>query len=250
MHIYIASRQRHDKIITPIPHEWMHRAYLVVHESERDLYQEYNPTFNIITHTKDNLTDIRQWLHEHTQTRYVVHLDDDLSFFARQGATRSLKKATMADVADMFTEMEFLLVAMGYAQVGIGRRLWSNTKEDYEYWGPVSSIYGINTDILYQEKIQMAHDRYPTSQDTFLTLSLLSQGYPNIICYRWAHTNGINQAGGCAAYRTLDMRQKAAESLAEDFPDYVTLLHPAKDEQMRKANFRVSWAKMKKVWQG
>lgn len=172
MIIYLTSRGRAGKITTPIPRGWLPQTRLVVHDSEYDEYRHHHPEFAIIPHDFTNLTDIRNWINWNSESRIVLHADDDLSFFQR---VEGRKNKPLKDIANMLAQIEVL--ANDWPIVGVGRRLWSNTKDDIEYCAPVQSFYTVDTDIVKEQAIRMKHHFIPTMQDTYLNLMFMSVGY-------------------------------------------------------------------------
>jgi len=64
----------------------------------------------------------------------------------------------------------------------------------------------------------------PISEDYYVALQLLTQGYQNRVSLKYRINPGTTQAkGGCSTQRTLEIHNKSLEQLREKFPQFVQL---------------------------
>ena len=79
--IICPSRKRADKIMTKISN-----MSLFVHEKEFENYKKFNPDIEILTHNKNNLSEIRQEIYDRFNNVFMV--DDDISSIERTYLTK------------------------------------------------------------------------------------------------------------------------------------------------------------------
>ncbi len=158
---------------------------LCVAESERNLYREYNPDVEIVTHAEHGLGHIRQWIYERFGN--VFSLDDDCTEVA---AIWPEKRETLSPVqvrkaiersAEITKELGAYLfgfallsdpriyhwwrpiVATGWI-TGSAHGILAGSKT--RYWLPGVDLYGVNEDILasclnaYYHRIAYIDRRY------------------------------------------------------------------------------------------
>lgn len=220
-----------------LPKPIQERTYLSVQKHE---FYEYPQGYNIIQLPEaiKNLPDTRQWLIDNIQTRYLVIMDDDLSFFTRKDADpRKLYKVTEDDTLLMFAAMHNAL-KFGYAMVGISAREGNNRVEEAQVECTRSMrIFGLDLHVL--REVGARFDRTKTKEDMDMTLQLLRAGKPNLVFYQWANDHvSSNAPGGCALYRTLELMEKDANTLAALHPGFVRVV---------KKQTKTSWNGMERT---
>lgn len=210
--IYMPSRGRAGKIVTPFPNTPDFK--LIVHESEHKAYNKAYPYIPIITHTETDIGAIRQRLINMTHGPFVM-VDDDLKLYERN-AEQKLRPTDDIDrmVWEIFKWLDL------YPQVGISTKAFNNTLPTHSRlnWRCVS-FWGVNPRILRRHCIEIP-PWFAVQEDVYITLSLARHGYPNMVFSKFAHRGDLKY-GGCYEHRTpADMRVTDA-LLLRDFPELV-----------------------------
>jgi len=193
-----------------------------------------------------NLTATRQWLIENVLTRFLIIMDDDLTFFTRKEETgaKKLYKMTPAEHEQMFQDMlEFLEM---YPMVGISSREGNqNEPLNVKLVGRSMRIFGLDLDVVRSNGFRF--DRTKTKEDMDMTLQILRAGYRNAVFYQYANDHGSsNAAGGCSNYRTLELMKEDAHVLAGLHPGFVTVVEKSTKTSwngMTRTDVRVAWKK-------
>ncbi len=233
MHIYIPSLSRADRQFTVgnLPKSWRRRTHIVVTENEYDEYQELHGDM-VISTPVTGIAETRQWILENAESRYVLFLDDDMSFSYRYSGTK-MKKSSPKEVKKMLSLLEEWL-SEGFVHVGISARGGNNRVEaEYTEITRMNNSYAYNVEKYLKTGIRF--DRLKVMEDFDVTLSLLEKGFPNRVTYQYAWgQRKSGDAGGCSLYRTAEVQKKAAHALSK--------LHPGLVKVIQK--------ECKKVWTG
>lgn len=220
--IYIPTLGRSDlqntfKNLSP---ELQEITILVVHTSEKDLYDDYDhvvcPHFPI--------SEKRAWIVKNCKTKYLVMLDDDLLFYTRKDDVdwRLRYNDKGDDMNNMFNDIHTALEA-GYCHVGVSARAGNNRVMEIAVEN--TRMYGVlayNVEIIRKNVI---FGRIQFQEDFEVVLQLLRKGYPNCVFYKWAHgpVIGYQRKGGCENERTLELQNASVRRLAELHPGFVTV---------------------------
>jgi hypothetical protein len=195
----------------------------------------------------------RQWVFMNTPHRFAWIMDDDLDFYTRQDM--KLIRATQTDVQSMVFEV-FNELTNGTPFVGISSRYGNNTvTEDYKDIGRVSRCWALDVEIYRQLGISITPFPEYCIDDFHIILSFLEHGYSDRIFYKFSQSDkGSNSAGGCSTYRNYDVQYRSALWLAEQHPQFVTMVEketkhawPGMKKNAEGKNVRmdvnVQWAK-------
>lgn len=244
--IVINTLGRINKQITwnNLPPEIRERTFLSVQKHE---FYDYPPGYNIIQlpeHIK-NLPDTRQWLIENVQTRFLLIMDDDLTFFTRRDHDhKHLHKMTPEEHTEMFLVMRRL--GTDYPMVGISAREGNNRQEDdLALCTRSMRIFLLDLGVLQSNGFRF--DRTKTKEDMDMTLQLLRSGYRNAVLYRYANDHvSSNAPGGCKLYRTLELMKEDAHRLHALHPAYVKVVEKQTKtswEGQKRTDVVVQWKK-------
>ena len=195
---------------------------LSVQDHEKELYPDY-PVW-VLPRTIENLPQTRQYLLEKCPTRYMIIMDDDLSFFTRRnGDHKHLHKITPEELEVMFDDMLHAMET-GYPMVGISAREGNNRQPaSFAECTRSMRIFGLDLDIV--REIGARFDRTKTKEDMDMTLQILRAGYKNLVYYGYANDHvSSNAPGGCAIYRTLQLMEQDAHVLANLHPGFVRVV--------------------------
>lgn len=219
-------------------------TYLSVQKHE---FHEYPKGYSLIMLPEEvkNLPQTRQWLIDTIQTRFLLIMDDDLSFFTRRnGDHKHLHKVGDADIFEMLSAMHF--ECHHNPMVGISAREGNNrVEQDITYC--TRSMRMFMLDLEKVRKVGARFDRTKTKEDMDMTLQLLRAGHKNAVFYKWANDHvSSNAPGGCALYRTLELMKEDAEVLAKLHPGFVKVVEKQTKTSwngMKRTDVIVQWKK-------
>ncbi|MHA2366941.1 MAG: GREB1-related protein, partial [Candidatus Hodarchaeales archaeon] len=178
MNIYIPTLNRIDRqpTLESIPNNWLPRTKLVVHISEQKKYIN-NYGKDIVLPTKEQgIANVRQWIMENAQSKYVMFLDDDMNFGVRAEGTK-LRNATRKDMDDLFILLLRWLRG-GLTHVGISQRAGNNRiSDDFVEITRMNNAYAYNVKEFLNNGIKF--NRLKVMEDFDVTLSLLKKGIKN-----------------------------------------------------------------------
>lgn len=170
------------------------------------------------------LSDKRQWLLKKCPSDHMLMLDDDLIFATRATSeSTKLTPATRDEVDHMIDMLQQWLEASQFTGVGVSPRAGNNRMATYyEVCCRMMCVLGFNVKHLRDNKLRF--DLTPVMSDFAIVLQMLERGMPNIITTQFTHDQpGSNTAGGCSAYRTVEMMAQTANTLAARWPGIVTV---------------------------
>jgi len=188
----------------------------------------------------------RQWILEHSPTRGVVMLDDDMYFSRRAKPEEPRPLVRVTDLTIMFQAISDSLDA-GYAHGGISARQGNqNIPRPYAECIRVNNAHFFDKDVYLGEGIRF--DALPVMEDFHVSLTLLLRGYPNRVLYHhcWSQ-RGSGYKGGCSSYRTPAVQAQAAEALHAAFPRYVKVVEKESASQhgtmASRKDVNIQWLK-------
>lgn len=257
MIIYIHTSGRPDaqETLNWIPPTWIDKVRLVVQKREEKAYSKYPLPLVVLPDKIRTLSPTRQWLIDNAEERYIVMMDDDLTF-SRRDPKRSeeigkpptkLYKAKAEDMDTMFRMLQKTLERDGFAHCGISAREGNNHQPE-----PFSDVTRMMRVLAYDTKkvreCGARFDRVPTKQDFDMTLQLLQAGYPNRVFFEWAQNQpgSNNRPGGCTEYRTTEMMAESAHMLKRLHPNFVDVVQKRTKVSwggMDRTDVRIGWKK-------
>lgn len=218
--------------------------------SEAFHYKNYTKADVMVCPT-DGIGPTRQFILENSPTRGVVMLDDDMYFSYRPvptlGGAGCLER--IADLEPMFQWVSDQLDA-GFMHGGISARQGNQNIELQS-----ADCIRVNNahffDAEQYKRMSLRFDLLPVMEDFYITLSLLTLGFPNRVAYHFCWSQrGSGAKGGCSLYRTAELQAKAAEQLHDFFPNYVKIVEKESDSQVgvmaKRKDVNIAWLK---AWQ-
>lgn len=202
---------------------WLPNAQLVVQQHEAWKYGDRYGELLVLPDHLHTLAPTRQWLLENLTDEKIVLLDDDLDFLVRRtDDPTKFRQPRPGDAEEMLAELDSALDT--YAHVGLGTREGGNRNtEERMYATRIMRFHAFNLPKV--REAQARFDRVVVMEDFDITLQLLRAGHCNCLLNRWAHgQRGSNAAGGCSAYRTMDVQTESAVKLQQFHPDFVRLV--------------------------
>lgn len=240
--IVIGTKGRTDKQIT-LEKLWQVREKIdiVCHPDDYEiLSQKFGGEVNKIEkypiELDNNLGKQRQWIVENTPHKYLLLLDDNLSFHTRTPSMMAEetkyplkgliekhfpKEHIRGEMLNLLNELYRHILDPEVALVGLSQRSGNNRIE--KSFAENTRIFGLAmVDLTLMKKLGIRYDAVNLKQDFYVNLSFLTRGYKNICLYNFAFDKPqANMAGGCSTYRTPEKSNQAAEILKSKFPDFV-----------------------------
>ena len=254
--IVIPTYKRVDRQITyrHLPKFLRARTTFVVREFEADEFKEKNPDTKVFVISDDTngIAETRKKIAHHWAGKRIMVIEDDLSFRMLKYHADGTSYNATPDVGDWDDLIEDVgrLMDEGYVFGGLQApgtmpkayedRYCENSRIMYANW--------FSEDFPLDEIEFMAEDHIEVfPEDCYVNLQLLTKGYKNMVLdyFRTNVTGGVNEAGGCSDYRTLQNHNDGTKWLAEQFPDFVSVRMkttkngPWKD--LEKAAMTIQW---------
>lgn len=222
-----SGRPGRQTTLAQLPDEVRRRTHLAVPARELAAYQGWAKQVRLvgIPNEVQGISGTRKYLMSKCPTRYLLMLDDDMTFAYRPDIT-SPKLVSLAPGDELLRQLfhYWQQCLQQYAHVGLSARQGNNrVTQDLR---PCCRMYNAYTYDL--ERVRQAGPvigRLPVMEDFDLTLQLLRLGLPNAVIYRWCwNQGGSNLPGGCSRYRTAAMQAQAAQQLAQLHPGLVRVV--------------------------
>jgi hypothetical protein len=106
-------------------------------------------------------------------------------------------------------------------------------------------VLGYRRDIL--KKLDRSFDEMEVMEDFHIALTLLEQGYENVVLNNWCHNQaGSGKAGGCSHFRTAEVQTRNADRLSELHPGVVNVVRKTTKSAWgggERTDVRVLWKK-------
>lgn len=244
LRIVVGTKGRVNKQLT-IKNLWAipHLIDLICHPDDYDgLYELYNGKVRSISvypiELDNNLGEQRQWIVEQTSEKYLLLMDDNLSFNTRSPSmTGNETKFPLKGMIEkhfpqekMYEEQINLLNTVmekikepDVGVVGLSQRSGNNRVEGrYKENTRIFAFSLIDISLMKEHGIKF--NDVNLKQDFYVNLSFLTRGYKNVCVYDYAFDKpSANMVGGCSTYRTPEKSNEAARILQSKFPDFVSI---------------------------
>ena len=190
MKICIPTYKRVDSQITLslIPKILYPDTYLVCNKFEEEDLKKYNINLIVLPDDIKGIGNVRQYVVDNLDSKYIWFIDDDLSFLRRESNSIKLNKIKDEDFLELYNSNKTRL-EKGYAIVGCSAQGGNNRFEGkFTYFGRIFSVYAINTEFAHNQKAS-------------------------------------NQSGGCSeSGRTYEVQKRSALLLAEKHKPFVNVV--------------------------
>lgn len=192
-------------------------------EEEKDLRKLGYPVL-VYTGRKRGIQHKRQWIIDHhdktQQSRFLVMMDDDLTF-ARRRADDPTKFVPAMATSDFLGQIQEALE--NYAHVGVMSREGANRQTQNQEATRMTRVLAY--DVAAYKELGIRFDRLAFKTDFDVTLQFLEKGRPNLVLAAWVHDQaGSNASGGCSSTRDEVALVKAAEELHQLHPETVKVV--------------------------
>lgn len=250
LNLYIPTKGRPDNQITWDNLKSLQKyTTLVIPKSEIKIHKNHNRNF--ILRNKDGIGSTRQFIIDHAiknKQDKVIMLDDDLDFFVRKDKDKwNLRPVFGRELFMIFERLNKLLDK--YAHATLSPRFMNNvhfpsTEKEIT---PQRAVHAIRPKMLKKHNIR--YDFAEIMEDHYVTLSLLTLGYPNCMVTdaAWDQRGVSNAEGGCSSYRNEDLQKEVSLKMKERFPDFVSIVTKKTktgwDSIKDRTDCRIQWRK-------
>jgi hypothetical protein len=224
MEIYIPSFKRSNPgLITTlefIPENWYDHTFLLIHPDELTVYKDL-PWQKRLCPLK-GISLVRDWACNHTSSRYVMFMDDNLIFQHYHKDVDKFVKSTREDMS------EYIRLILTWLHDGIpcagARHRFRNTEfrtKPYEELFRLCYCYGLDMEVMRENNVHFTFQEGGNfNEEHHVALSLIELGYKNRITnlttVHKAHDKGV---GGCHA------AGRNAENIVQSMHAF-TKIHP------------------------
>lgn len=249
MKIVIPSHARSHKMVTwgNLPPAVRELTHVAVYPDEAGDYGPYPKL--ILPRGIRGIANKRNWILEQAYRigyKYLMILDDDLQFAVRrQDNLTKFRPAEPEDIVNMVMKAEEML-SRGYIHGGISPREGANRDVDtYRFNTRVMRAHFFNTHAVIDAGVRLNEIPYMSDFDT--TLTLLEEGYENVVLNNWVTNQaGSNTEGGCSTDRDLSKLADAAYALKARHPQFVTVVDKTTKTSWgggTRKDVRIQWKK-------
>lgn len=220
------------------------KPWIVCPEQELRAHRFYHD--QVLVSPIEGIAEKRQWILENCPTQGAIMLDDDLYFSYRPEPATPRPLERVRDLDPMFQWMSNQLDA-GFMHGGISARQ-GNQNVEREFLDCTRCMNVHYFDVQQYRRLGIRFDMLRVMEDFYVTLSLLTLGFPNRVGYQWCwNQRGGGTRGGCSLYRTAELQAESANKLAEFFPGYVKVVEKESQSQSgvmaKRVDVNVAWLK-------
>ena len=183
-------------------------------------------------------------LYNDSMFRYVIMVDDDISFQHRDKTDKHVNSGEK-EIENLFLWIDDKLKS-GYEMVGVSNRFMVNSKPStYEASNP-SMIYGLDLEFIFRNNLSFNTGGLKLCEDWHLVLSMYEKGARNIFTSDWCVSDSSKGKGGLEKYRkSKDVieNMKIFKSLHRDFVDLRVKEGGVQQRNLTNLSMTVRWKK-------
>lgn len=172
----------------------------------------------------------RQWIMENRPARFVLFLDDDLSFSWRDEKLK-LHKCDADDMERMLAEIRKHLKQVPV--VSISPRFGNNyCEKDFDYNCRAHTAWAIDGQLY--DKLELCFNPLGNKpfvmEDFHIALRFLECGYKNVRLFNFAFNPLLesNAAGGCSSWRTFEVHDDVTKWMEKNHPAFTRVFKTSK----------------------
>ena len=221
--IVIPSHKRHDRVFAK---KLVRDAIICVAESQADLYKQFNPECEIVTHPDDviGLIPKRNWMAKHFGELFM--LDDDVhvckSLFVEKGEPCAIRDADK--ITHIINSLYELACMLDIHLFGFTSRISPVMYDETGYYSLSKMItgcsYGVryNKHIWWNEELRLKEDFWISSYVKYKERRVLTD-----LRYNFAQKNTFVNAGGLSAIRNQEEEKRSILFIKKHFGDSINL---------------------------
>jgi len=223
-------------------------------EDQKGLRAAGIPASNIIIVKVSGIAAVRQAIIDMASMEakpYVLMLDDDMLFYRRASIRKTTKLVGISEngaaMEQMVSTLERWLTKDKFVAVGLSARQGNNhVFEPYVDATRMMNAYAFNAKTLRDLGIKFSAMKL--MEDFYVTLSLLTRGFPNRVSYEYCwNQRGSGTKGGCSTYRTPELQAEQAHRLHKFFPDFVKVVEKTSKSSWKglqtRTDVTIQWRK-------
>jgi hypothetical protein len=209
MKIYSPSYKRANLCTT---HKYLKEVIYVVRESEADDYKKVHDKLWIVPDSaQGNVSKIRNYILDHSDTDIFVTMDDDIKYFGRWNGNKS-KKLSEQEVYNMIQEGNQLAEDLDVRLWGLNLMADKGAFREYTPFGTTQVILGPfqghrNNDLRYDQKIFLKEDYDMSIQMLLEDRKTLRMNMYHYVC------DQNKMRGGCAESRNIEVEKHHLDML-------------------------------------
>lgn len=226
LRIVIPSHKRHDRVFAK---KLVLNPIICVAESQADLYRQFNPECEIVTHPDDviGLIPKRNWMAKHFRDLFM--LDDDVhvckALFAEKGESGVVRDPVK--ITSIIEELYELACMLDVHLFGFTSRISPVMYEETGYFSLSKMVtgcsYGVryNKNTWWNEEIKLKEDFWISCYMKYKERRVLTD-----LRYNFSQKSTFVNAGGLSAFRNQEEERRSILFIKKHFGDSINLKGP------------------------
>ena len=241
--IVIPSHKRHDKVFAK---KLVLNPIICVAESQADLYRQYNPDCEIVTHPDDviGLIPKRNWMAKHFGELFMI--DDDVHAVknlvvekGEHGVIRDPERVT-----EIINSLYELACMLDVHLFGFTSRISPVMYDESGFYSLSKMItgcsYGVryNKNVWWNEEIKLKEDFWISCYMKYKERRILTD-----LRYNFSQKSTFVNAGGLAAFRNQEEERRSILFIKKNFGDSIQLkgaTNNGKDKTKQMVEYNIS----------
>lgn len=241
--IVIPSHKRHDRVFAK---KLVRDAIICVAESQADLYRQFNPECEIVTHPDDviGLIPKRNWMAKYFGELFM--LDDDVhvckSLYVEKGESCAIRDPDK--ITEIINSLYELACMLDIHLFGFTSRISPVMYDETGYYSLSKMItgcsYGVryNKNIWWNEELRLKEDFWISSYVKYKERRILTD-----LRYNFAQRNTFVNAGGLSAIRNQEEERRSILFIKKHFGDSINIkgaTNNGKDKTKQLVEYNIS----------
>ena len=241
--IVIPSHMRHDKVFAK---KLVLNPIICVAESQADLYRQYNPDCEIVTHPDDviGLIPKRNWMARHFGELFMI--DDDVhavkNLVVEKGEPGVIRDPER--VTEIINSLYELACMLDVHLFGFTSRISPVMYDESGFYSLSKMItgcsYGVryNKNVWWNEEIKLKEDFWISCYMKYKERRILTD-----LRYNFSQKSTFVNAGGLAAFRNQEEERRSILFIKKNFGDSIQLkgaTNNGKDKTKQMVEYNIS----------
>ena len=241
--IVIPSHKRHDKVFAK---KLVVNPIICVAESQADLYRQYNPDCEIVTHPDDviGLIPKRNWMAKHFGELFMI--DDDVhavkNLVVEKGEPGVIRDPER--VTEIINSLYELACMLDVHLFGFTSRISPVMYDESGFYSLSKMItgcsYGVryNKNVWWNEEIKLKEDFWISCYMKYKERRILTD-----LRYNFSQKSTFVNAGGLAAFRNQEEERRSILFIKKNFGDSIQLkgaTNNGKDKTKQMVEYNIS----------
>lgn len=241
--IVIPSHKRHDKVFAK---KLVLNPIICVAESQADLYRQYNPDCEIVTHPDDviGLIPKRNWMAKHFGELFMI--DDDVhavkNLVVEKGEPGVIRDPER--VTEIINSLYELACMLDVHLFGFTSRISPVMYDESGFYSLSKMItgcsYGVryNKNVWWNEELKLKEDFWISCYMKYKERRILTD-----LRYNFSQKSTFVNAGGLAAFRNQEEERRSILFIKKNFGDSIQLkgaTNNGKDKTKQMVEYNIS----------